>query len=93
MSSIASWTPHQRIVVEKSPSYWDRDNIKLSGIVFYPHESVDTEERAFRGGQLHITYSLSLAKLPPGRYNCQISVVDPAAQKAAFWQALIMLVP
>ncbi|MGB7763278.1 MAG: VWA domain-containing protein [Bryobacteraceae bacterium] len=42
---------------------------------------------------LPLKFSLSLAKLPPGRYNCQISVVDPAAQKAAFWQAPIMLVP
>jgi len=42
---------------------------------------------------LPLKFSLSLAKLPPGRYNCQISVVDPAAQKAAFWQAPVMLVP
>jgi VWFA-related protein len=42
---------------------------------------------------LPLKFSLSLAKLPPGRYNCQISVVDPGAQKAAFWQAPIMLVP
>jgi len=42
---------------------------------------------------LPLKFSLSLAKLPPGRYNCQISVVNPAAQKAAFWQAPIMLVP
>jgi VWFA-related protein len=40
-----------------------------------------------------LKFSLSLAKLPPGRYNCQISVLDPAARKAAFWQAPIMLVP
>jgi len=27
---------------------------------------------------LPLKFSLSLAKLPPGRYNCQISVVNPA---------------
>ena len=37
--------------------------------------------------------SLSLSKLPVGKYTCQVSVVDPAAQKAAFWQAPVMLVP
>jgi len=42
---------------------------------------------------LPLKFSLSLAKLPPGRYNCQVSVVDPAAQKANFWQAPVMLVP
>ena len=29
----------------------------------------------------------------PGRYNCQVTVVDPTTQKAAFWQAPVMLVP
>jgi hypothetical protein len=42
---------------------------------------------------LPLKFSLSLSKLPPGRYDCQVSVVDPAAQKAAFWQTPIMLVP
>ena len=38
-------------------------------------------------------FGLSLEKLQPGRYNCQVTVVDPTSQKAAFWQAPIMLVP
>jgi hypothetical protein len=36
---------------------------------------------------------LSLAKLPPGEYDCQVTVLNPASQKAAFWQAPVMLVP
>jgi hypothetical protein len=39
-----------------------------------------------------LKFSLSLAKLPPGEYNCQITVLNPASQKAAFWQAPVMLV-
>ena len=31
--------------------------------------------------------------LPPGRYDCQVTVLDPTGQKAAFWQAPIVLVP
>ncbi|MBZ5727502.1 MAG: VWA domain-containing protein [Acidobacteriia bacterium] len=38
-------------------------------------------------------FSLALRQLPPGRYNCQVSVVDPTGQKAAFWQAPVLLVP
>jgi hypothetical protein len=38
-------------------------------------------------------FSLSLAKLQLGEYNCQVTVLDPTGQKAAFWQAPIMLVP
>src|SRR5437667_2443182 len=40
-----------------------------------------------------LRFSLSLNKLPTGRYNCQVTVVDPTTQKAAFWQAPILLVP
>ena len=31
-------------------------------------------------------------KLPPGEYNCQVTVLDPTGQKAAFWSAPVMLV-
>ena len=39
-----------------------------------------------------LKFSLALNKLPPGRYNCQVTVLDPTGQKAAFWQAPVMLV-
>jgi hypothetical protein len=40
-----------------------------------------------------LKFSLSLSKLPPGQYNCQVTILDPTGQKAAFWQAPVMLVP
>jgi len=40
-----------------------------------------------------LKFDLSLTKLPPGEYNCQVTVLDPTGQKAAFWQAPIMLIP
>jgi VWFA-related protein len=39
-----------------------------------------------------LRFSVSLAKLPPGEYNCQVTVLDPTGQKAAFWSAPVMLV-
>ena len=39
-----------------------------------------------------LRFSLALSKLPPGKYDCQVSVIDPAGQKAAFWQAPVMLI-
>jgi VWFA-related protein len=38
-------------------------------------------------------FSLALSKLPPGKYDCQVTVVDPTGQKANFWQAPVLLVP
>ena len=40
-----------------------------------------------------LKFSLSLSKLPPGQYNCQVTVLDPTGQKAAYWQAPVMLIP
>lgn len=40
-----------------------------------------------------LKFSLSLAKLQLGEYKCQVTVLDPTSQKAAFWDAPIMLVP
>jgi oligopeptide transport system substrate-binding protein len=60
---LAEWLPHQRIRVEKNPHYWDRENVKLNGAVFYPIESEDAEERTFRAGQLHVTSTMPLSKV------------------------------
>jgi VWFA-related protein len=40
-----------------------------------------------------LRFSLSLDKLPPGQYDCQVTVLDPTGQKAAFWQAPISVIP
>ena len=40
-----------------------------------------------------LRFNLALDKLSPGEYNCQVTVLDPGSQKAAFWQAPVMLVP
>jgi hypothetical protein len=40
-----------------------------------------------------IRLSVPLEKIPPGRYDCQIAVIEPAGQKVAFWQAPIAIVP
>jgi len=40
-----------------------------------------------------LKFSLALNKLPAGPYNCQVTVLDPTSQKAAFWQAPVVLIP
>jgi hypothetical protein len=40
-----------------------------------------------------LKFSIALGKLSPGRYNCQVTVLDPAGQKAAFWQTPVMIAP
>jgi oligopeptide transport system substrate-binding protein len=64
---LKEWKLNRRIAVEKSDTYWDRDNVKLNGVVFYPTENIVSEERMFRAGQLHYTGSLPLDKIPAYR--------------------------
>ncbi len=40
-----------------------------------------------------LRFSIGLNPLPPGEYDCQVTVLDPTGQKSAFWQAGITLVP
>jgi VWFA-related protein len=40
-----------------------------------------------------LRFSLPLASLSPGRYDCQVTVLDATAQKVAFWRAPIVIVP
>jgi VWFA-related protein len=40
-----------------------------------------------------LRFSLPLNSLPTGSYECQVTVLEPGGQKAAFWRAAIVLVP
>jgi VWFA-related protein len=42
---------------------------------------------------LPLKFSVPLAKLAPGKYTCQVSVLDPTGQKFAFWRAPVVVVP
>jgi len=40
-----------------------------------------------------LAFSIPLAGLEPGSYDCQVTVLNPSGEKAAFWQAPVMLLP
>ena len=48
------------------------------------------------GGRLNpvpLQFDIALDQLPPGAYECQVTVLDPSGQKATFWRAPVVLVP
>ena len=61
---LKEWKINQVIAVEKNQTYWDHDKVRLHEIHFHPIESLDTEERSFRSGQLHKTN-----KIPPTKIS------------------------
>ncbi len=40
-----------------------------------------------------LRFSLPLAKLEPGRYTCQVTVLDPTIRRFASWRAPVVLLP
>lgn len=59
---LKEWSLNQRMILVKSPTYWDAATVRLKEIHLHAGESRDTEERAFRSNLLHLTESL-----PPGK--------------------------
>ena len=60
---LKEWLRDQRIVVERSPTYRGEAAPKLDGLVFHAVSEAAAEERMFRSGQLHATYSLPPEKV------------------------------
>ena len=79
--TLDEWTPNARIVVAKNSNYWNADTVSLQQIVFYPTDNPDTEERDFRAGQLHVTYTLPVTKIASYRKDAPDTLrVDPFLQ-------------
>jgi oligopeptide transport system substrate-binding protein len=65
--TLIEWKPHQHIAVRKNPLYWDAASVKLDGIRFVAFDNGDSEERAFRAGQVDVTMSVPFSKIVPYR--------------------------
>jgi oligopeptide transport system substrate-binding protein len=75
---LEDWRPNQFIKVKKSPTYWDRDTVRLNQIVFFPIEDVNTELRMFRAGRLHYTNTIPTNDIPILRESMPDKVhIDP----------------
>jgi oligopeptide transport system substrate-binding protein len=60
---LAEWRPQQRIVVRKNPLYYGASEIRLDEIQFIHFDDTDTEDRAFRSGQIDATMTVPYSKL------------------------------
>jgi hypothetical protein len=52
-----------------------------------------TREPQGRARAIPLRFAVPLDGLPTGRYECQVTVLDPSGEKAAFWRAPIVIVP
>ena len=56
-----------------------------------PVKATEARNNTVRAVPLKLEFNLT--KLSPGKYDCQLTVLDPAGQKAAFWRTPIAIVP
>jgi len=104
---LKAWHANQEIRVEKSPTYWDAAHVRLNAIRFLPIDSTDSEERAFRAGQLHVTYVVPFNKTETYRreapqflrsdpylntYFLRVNTAHAGVSDAKFRQALSMAI-
>jgi oligopeptide transport system substrate-binding protein len=61
---LKTWRPNDVIEMVRNSNYWDAASVKLNGINFYAIETDNTQDRAFRAGQLHKSNTIPLARIP-----------------------------
>jgi oligopeptide transport system substrate-binding protein len=61
--TLSTWRLNQDISVEHNAKYHDAVRVHLSGIRFVAFDNSDTEERAFRAGQVDVTMAVPFSKL------------------------------
>jgi len=61
--TLEGWSPNERLVVRRNPRHWGTPPGPLTAIEFLAFDSGDTEERAFRAGQVDVTLAVPAAKL------------------------------
>jgi oligopeptide transport system substrate-binding protein len=54
---MVSWTPKDKIVLEKNPNFWDAANVKLDKVEYYLIDQESTSTTMYESGQLDIIES------------------------------------
>ena len=60
---LAEWRKGQHLLLTPNPHYHSRTRIGVGSLRFQIYDSGDTEERAFRGGQVDVTMSVPTSKI------------------------------
>jgi oligopeptide transport system substrate-binding protein len=81
--TLAEWRPNSLIKVVKNPRYWGAATNRLDAVVFRPIENVDSEERDYRAGQLHVTWAVPGQKIAGYRTQPATSLrVEPGLRSS-----------
>lgn len=62
--NLATWDVNAKIVLTKSPSYWDAKNVQLTKFTYLAVEDGNADVKLFESGENDMVY-----QLPPGTYD------------------------
>ena len=61
---LKDWQVNNKVVIEKSPTYWDAANVQLTQVTYLPIEDGNADVKLFESGENDFVY-----QLPPGTYE------------------------
>jgi oligopeptide transport system substrate-binding protein len=61
---LKDWQVNSKVILEKSPNYWDAANVQLTRVTYLPVESDVADVKLFESGENDWVY-----QLPPGTYE------------------------
>jgi oligopeptide transport system substrate-binding protein len=82
---LKEWSPSRVVRVTKSPTYYDRERVRLQEVAFFPLESPSAGDAAFRAGQVHAT-NIPVDKVTAYKADARLAslVHESAALQTAF---------
>ncbi len=54
---LVSWKPYNEILLEKNPTYWDAETVRLERLIFYPMEEATTMMNLYKAGEVDAVYN------------------------------------
>ena len=61
---LKSWVPQKEIMLVKNPYYWDKSNVAIDNVKFFPIEDVSTAIKKYEAGELDVVLELPGTLLP-----------------------------
>lgn len=61
---LKAWTPLKEVVIVKNPYYWNKANVKIGSVRYFPLEDRDTAIKKFDVGELDTVYQLPGIRVP-----------------------------
>ncbi len=90
--ALEKWSINDRVSLRRNPHFREKEKILLNGIEFLPISNVNTEDRAFRAGQLHITESVAPQRLDSAR-KCAPETVSASDWLGVYYYLFNTTVP